>query len=103
LTWDTGHRGEDFGEEELLGAPKNGQLRRGTLVSYSLATHRRESWTLPRLRLQGENSGLPTTGVFGYSTHTKYMVFWIAARYCKEDLSSGCSTVTSSVYTAPMR
>src|SRR2546430_11177302 len=28
-------------------------------------------------------SGLPVRGVFGYSTHTDAMVFWIAARHLR--------------------
>jgi hypothetical protein len=103
LTWDTGHPAENFAEEELLGGPKNGQLRRGKLVSYEFRSHRRHSWALPRLTLQGENAGLPTTGVFGYSTHTKYMVFWVAARYCKEDRGGGCTANRFAVYAASIK
>jgi hypothetical protein len=102
LTWDTGHPASSFQSEEEAGGQKLGDLRRGALFSDLLATHTRHSWRLPRRSLQGEEVGLPTTGVFGYSTHTKNMVFWIATRYCHEGRAGGsCSAgETFSVYAA---
>jgi hypothetical protein len=90
LTWDTGHPAEDVAHEEQVGS--------GWLFSYAFATHRRHHWALPRTSLSGEEEGLPTTGVFGYATHTQNMVLWIAARYCRGLQGGGCTTDTFSVY-----
>jgi hypothetical protein len=95
LTWDTGQAAEDHAREEPAGS--------GWLFSYALATHRRGHWRLPRASLSGEEEGLPTSGFFGYATHTRSMVFWIAARYCHDLGGAGCQTETSSVYAATLR
>jgi hypothetical protein len=88
LTWDTGHPADSLQAEET-GELKNGELRRGTLFSDVLATHKRRSWRLPQRSLEGEVLVAPTNGVFGYSTHTRNMVFWIATRYCYEGPGPG--------------
>jgi hypothetical protein len=98
LTWDTGHQGTEYQDEEIGNAP-SGALTHGVLSSYRLSTGQRHSWTLPRLPLQ-TNSPQPTVGVFGYSAHTDHAVFWIAARSLSCD--KGCQLATSSVYIAPM-
>jgi hypothetical protein len=95
LTWDTGQPAEDFAHEEHAGS--------GWLFSYAFATHRRRHWALPRTSLSGEEGGLPTSGFFGYATHTQTMVFWIAARSCHELRGGGCETETFSVYAAPLK
>ena len=99
LTWDTGHQGTQYQEEEVGDIP-SGALKRGVLSSYRLSTGQRRSWTLPRLPLHTDYPQ-PTVGVFGYSAHTDYAVLWIAARslYCDKT----CYVETSSVYIAPTR
>jgi hypothetical protein len=79
FTWDTGCEGELA--DELL-TESHPRRFRGSLYAYDLATHRRASWLLPRITIQGYE---PITGTFGYSTHTAGMVFWIAARYVGGD------------------
>jgi hypothetical protein len=93
VTWDTGHPGEAHEEHAR---------QRARLFSFGRRTHRRHSWQLPKLALYGEGAGLPTTGAFGYSTHTRYMVFWIAARFCREG-TARCQTEGYSVYSAIVR
>ncbi|MHB1860581.1 MAG: hypothetical protein ACYCUM_10830 [Solirubrobacteraceae bacterium] len=64
LTWNTG-----------LTEEGGGLNAHGRLYAYNLATHRQTSWALP-VRL-----GVPTEerhGTFGYSSHTKSCVFWLA-------------------------
>jgi hypothetical protein len=98
LTWDTGHGGTEYQEEEVGDIPP-GALKRGVLSSYRLSTGQRRSWTLPRLPLHTDYPQ-PTVGVFGYSAHTDYAVLWIAARSLNCDKT--CDVATSSVYIAPM-
>ncbi|MGO8904760.1 MAG: hypothetical protein ACLQMH_03965 [Solirubrobacteraceae bacterium] len=84
LTWDTGHPG---GESES--EPKDAAgLQRGMLFSYDPATRKRRSWILPRLSLLSDSEGATVHGVFGYSTHTTTMVFWLATRH-RECVVSG--------------
>jgi len=73
LTWDTGHPGSELGEYE----PNQGP---GSLFSYDLATRKRRSWPLPKLPVDTDSEGAPIHGVFGYSTHTRTTVFWLATR-----------------------
>lgn len=75
LTWDTGHPGSELQDYE----PDKGP---GSLFSYDLATRTRRSWPLPKLAVDTEaGEGTPPIhGVFGYSTHTSKMVFWLATR-----------------------
>jgi hypothetical protein len=90
LTWDTGHPGEQF---------QNGsEVSHGALWSYQPSTGRRRHWTLPRLRLIGEN---PVSGVLGYSTHTLNTVFWIATRTVVIN-EAGFTVGTSSIYAAKL-
>lgn len=99
LTWDTGHQGTEYQDEEIGNNFPSGALRRGVLSSYQLSTGQRRSWALPRLPLR-TNDPQPTLGVFGYSAHTGNAVFWIAARSLS--CEKGCQLATSSVYIAPM-
>jgi hypothetical protein len=94
LSWDSGHPSLDFDGE--------GVLRRGTLFSYSFAARKRRSWALPRLPLYFQGEPKPhASGVFGYSTHTKTMVFWVASRSVEPDTVPLLET--SYVYAARLR
>jgi hypothetical protein len=77
----------------------------GTLRSYRLSSHQRRAWSLPRLPLtfsfEGRNGH--TVGVRGYSAHTDYDVFWIAAQTLRCGTYGGCGTETSYVYDAPLK
>jgi hypothetical protein len=73
LTWDTGHPGSELQDYE----PNEGP---GSLFSYDLATRKQRGWDLPKLPVFTESEGAPIHGVFGYSTHTSTMVFWLATR-----------------------
>lgn len=108
LTWDTGHPSAAF-DEEVMEGPRAG-LRRGTLTSYDLRTRRLRSWRLPamRLELHGLDPREWPVGVFGYSAHTHYAAFWIAAQdvncgneIVREDSGSCEATATSSIYESP--
>jgi hypothetical protein len=99
LTWDaTMNPLESPGEaEELEGT-------RGTLNSYRFSSRQRRSWTLPRVPIALEGLGLHAVGVSGYSAHTDYTVFWIAAQTvaCGQ---TGCGTSSGSryyIYAAPI-
>jgi hypothetical protein len=91
LTWDTGHFATMFEQ-----APAGGRL-----FSYDLASHRRRSWALPMLPLHDESGISLTSGVFGYSSHAKNMVFWIAVRTCQQS-EAGCIAESWSVYSASL-
>jgi hypothetical protein len=65
----------------------DGNLRRGRQLhgavpfEYNLRTRQLQRWKLPKLRLKTKGLGREPVpvGVFGYSAHTGYMAFWIAA------------------------
>lgn len=97
LSWDTARPGDGYEEEE--GPKEEAQLGRDTLTTYGLDTRRRRNWALPRLPLQ-TGQPQPVTGVFGYSAHTDYAVFWIAARSLSCDKT--CNVGTSYVYEGRM-
>jgi hypothetical protein len=65
LSWDTGSDPTEFSPSQFP----------GRLYTYGLATHRRDSWPLPRRTVPG---GEAVTGTYGYSTHTANTAFWIA-------------------------
>ncbi|HEV7584661.1 MAG TPA: hypothetical protein VGO14_02670 [Solirubrobacteraceae bacterium] len=92
LTWDTAHHATDF--EPLQ------DIRHGTLTSYRISNGARRSWPLPNVTLTGALPGADR-GVFGYSTHTASIVFWVASRtlgYSSEGKSSFVET--SSLFAA---
>jgi hypothetical protein len=93
LTWDTGRPGRDYQEE-----PQHGRI-----FGYTFATHRRRSWQLPRLSLSFEGAEPTLTGTFGYSTHTRYTVFWIAGRSCRLTPDAPCRTERHSLLAASIR
>jgi hypothetical protein len=99
LTWDTGRPGTFFQDEEI-GDVAPGALAHGALTRYQFSTRRRRRWTLPRLPLY---SGYPqpTIGVFGYSTHTTSMIFWIAAQTV--EIGHGSDVAAASVYVTSLR
>lgn len=87
LTWDTG------------ATVQSGNARHGgKLLSYEFASKKRHSWVLPVRPVYAEvlKPELVATGAYGYSSHTKNMVFWIAARSCTRTVA-GCETETWSV------
>ena len=91
LTWDTGHPGTQYSGQGL-------DRSHNTITSYNLATRRSHTWALPRLPLLDTGLERPPLGALGYSTHTRNMVFWFAARTV-----SGTEVRfvnTSSVYSA---
>jgi hypothetical protein len=89
LTWDTGHEATDS-------EPSQRVVSRGELLSFGLSNSQRHSWTLPRLTITGSYF---SHGVFGYSTHTANMVFWIASRSVVGGLGPGI-VGSSSIYAA---
>lgn len=94
FTWDDGQR-----PPENFRAPR--EPRHVVLSSYRVGTHQRRDFPLPRLRLTLAGTPGVLHGVFGYSTHTAYAVFWVAT----ETLSSGMEPFTpmlSAIYTAPL-
>jgi hypothetical protein len=95
LTWDMGRN---------LGGGEDG-VAHAKLSTHGLSNRRRRSWTLPEFTVYDE--GTPkreaySRGAWGYSSHTRYMVFWIAARTCEyAGRESGCEvTQVASVYAA---
>jgi hypothetical protein len=102
LTWDSGHI--ENGLEEEREAEPGFDIRRAALTSYDLSTRTRRSWSLPALPLDlygGEPSAANSVGVYGYSAHTKTMLFWIADRTLSCG-KGGCSANTHYVYAARM-
>jgi hypothetical protein len=93
LTWDTGHHATSFEAQE--------DVSRGTLTSYGVRKGGRRSWALPNLTLGGAVLR-PEYGVFGYSTHTANMVFWVASRTLGAEEKS-LFVKASSVFAAPLR
>ena len=92
FTWDDGQRAP-----ENFTAPR--EARHVVLSTYRLGTHQRRDFPLPRLRLTVPGTPVVFHGIFGYSTHTSYAVFWVAT----ETLSSGklgFTPVLSAIYTA---
>jgi hypothetical protein len=87
LTWDSGHKASEF-------YSSFDEFSRGSLTSYEFATGQRSTWTLPKLSLRG---GEYPSGVFGYSTHTSNMVFWIASRVLNGPLIEVSSVYASRV------
>jgi hypothetical protein len=106
LTWDTGHWASEF-ENGLVEGPRAGrELRHGTLFSYNLHTGRRRTWALPLLPLHvlgREFSSI--SGVFGYSAHTDYNVFWVATQSidCGGEKGLCSAGEPSAIYVAPLR
>jgi len=92
LTWDTAIGGEEFG----VGA---GSINHGRLWSYNLGSGQLVSWALPRQTFSNPGLRVGVTGILGYSSHTNYMVIWIAVRSLHVD-TLGYSTEASSVYVA---
>jgi len=92
VTWDTG---------EYAGGAT--EARHARLSSYTIPTNQRRSWPLPEYPLYSANSP-PREGFFlgqgawGYSSHTTYMVFWIAAR--NVSCVDGCVPGSSAIYAA---
>lgn len=83
LTWDTGHRGAELEYDP----PNEGP---GTLFSYDLATRKRRSWRLPKLTVltEAEEGTPPIHGVYGYATHTRSLVFWVAIHHREQVCTS---------------
>jgi hypothetical protein len=104
LTWDTGNDSSDFEQEEEYAPRADGGLSRGTLFAYNLRTRRLHRWKLPKLRLQTKGRGREPVpvGVFGYSAHTGYVAFWIAARSidCENKKVLCGDTESSDIYAA---
>jgi hypothetical protein len=101
LSWDNGHAGSAWTSEF-----EGEDIRHGAISAYFLLGGRRQSWRLPPLPLFETNEAFTkkiqlTTGVLGYSTHTRYSVFWIAASTVIPN-RAGWSVATSSVYAAPL-
>jgi hypothetical protein len=106
LTWDTGNQSSSFEQEEEYGPHATGGLSRGTLTVYNLRTRQLHSWKLRKLRLEPkglDRKPLPV-GVFGYSAHTGYMAFWIAARSinCENEKGLCGDTDSSDIYAAKL-
>jgi hypothetical protein len=106
LTWDTGNDSSSFDQEEEYGPRASGGLSRGTLSVYNLRTRQLHRWKLPNLRLEPkglDRKPLPV-GVFGYSAHTGYMGFWIAARSvnCENEKGLCGDTDSSDIYAAKL-
>ena len=82
VTWDTGHPSGEFDAELVAGPSARGDLSHATLSSYRLKTQQLRSWRLPprRLALLGREKNEWPVGVFGYSAHTRFAVFWLAAQ-----------------------
>jgi hypothetical protein len=103
LTWDTGHVSAAYDQEELEPTAR-GDLRHATLTSYGLNTGAVHRWRLPALvlRLLGREKSEWTRGVFGYSAHTRFAVFWIAAREldCANEKGLCGPTEASDIYSA---
>jgi hypothetical protein len=91
LTWDTGRNVEFY---------KEGESSNGTVFGYELATRRRHSWKLPRVRVHGGPEP-PAVGAFGYSTHTADTIFWIASELLTGPEITG--VLTSGVYATPLK
>ena len=106
LTWDTGNDSSDFEQEEEYAPRTTGGLSRGTLSAYNLRTRELHRWKLPKLRLEtrGLGRGPVPVGVFGYSAHTGYMAFWIAARSldCENEKGLCGDTESSDIYAAKL-
>jgi hypothetical protein len=101
LTWDTGHQANGF-EEEEDGEAAPGELRHGTLTAYRLKMHRRRTWRLPLLPLKivgeppnGKRSEI-IHGVFGYSAHTAYNVFWITPQRVSRSCYKTCDVTNEA-------
>src|ERR1700737_1598265 len=94
LTWDTGHVSEAWVQELEQEPNAVADLRHGTLSAYDLHTAKLRSWELPRLTLAVTTGGpepYRVLGTFGYSAHTDYDLFWVAARSIDCSGKGGCS------------
>jgi hypothetical protein len=85
LTWDTGHSASEYFNRVE-------EFSHGTLVAYRLSGHKRRTWALPSLAVEGVEY---QRGVFGYSTHTANTVFWVGSRVLNDGFVE-----RSSVYAA---
>ena len=95
-SWDDGHQASECGGGECS-LPA---VRHGTVSAYSLATGRR--WSLkPPARRVNVGIGPPVLGVFGYSTHTRNMLFWVATRELAF-AEVGSVVASSAVYAAKL-
>jgi hypothetical protein len=106
LTWSTGHPTSAYEAEEIAG-PGHGNLRHGILGSYNLRTHKRQLWMLPLLRLHvtrylSGRGDANVVGTFGFSAHTDYAAFWIAAHdaSCTESETCPLENEVFAIYEA---
>jgi hypothetical protein len=98
ITWDTANGTEAHAEYSPPNARGAEHLKRSLfaaeLISYDLRTHAKHAWKLPRLPVSGGETEVPPS-IWGFSTHTANMVFWIATRTL-----SGSTVRTFSIYAA---
>jgi hypothetical protein len=98
ITWDTANGTEARAEYSPANARGAQHLKRSLfaaeLTGYDLRTHARHVWKLPRLPVSGGETEVPPS-IWGFSTHTATMVFWIATRTL-----SGSTVRTFSIYGA---
>jgi hypothetical protein len=107
LTWSTGHPTSAYEAEEEIAGPRHGNLRHGILGSYNLHTHKGQLWMLPLLRLHvtrylSGRGDANVVGTFGYSAHTDYDAFWIAAHdaSCTESETCPLENEVFAIYAA---
>jgi hypothetical protein len=94
VSWDSAHEALECTEDCSFEA-----VKRGSVSAYSLATKRRWRLTPPAQAVYTGPNTYP--GIFGYSTHTRTMLFWIATR----TLGVGPKSMyveTSTVYAAKL-
>jgi hypothetical protein len=96
-SWDGGHDAtECIGGECSLSA-----VRRATVSAYNLSTGRR--WTLkPPLRRVEVGLSHPVLGAFGYSSHTRRTLFWIATRTLAYNEHAFATNSTFTLYAAEL-
>jgi hypothetical protein len=76
-------------------------VRHGTVSAYSLYTRRRWTFTPPARKVDLRLSH-KVLGVFGYSSHTHTMLFWIATRTLSFGNGGPPTVATSAVYAAKL-
>ena len=96
-SWDDGHDAtECIGEECSLSA-----VRRATVSAYSISTGRR--WRMkPPLRRVDVGLAHPVLGAFGYSSHTRHTLFWIATRTLAFNVHAFATNSTFTLYAAKL-
>jgi hypothetical protein len=93
VSWDSGHNVLECAYEGCSSA----LVRHGSVSAYSRAARRRWTVAAPERPVYGEQQSF--VGTFGYSSHTRTMLFWIAPRTLGSD-PAGDHVEQSTVYAA---